>query len=423
MKKIIFIVFISLVSVAFIQIPGAKTTTQPYYSGEAISFRGDVIIGTVNTGALELFKLENNNISKVNLIQSPESKYPKFYDLAFQKKNGRAYLYLTNGRYLYEYDVSDPRNLRLVDKLKDNSWDFFVNISNFGDKIATVGTNGLKVWNSENKVINSFKVHYTTPDNIRLTNNGNFIYKIYGNKFRIIDSFYREISQELALNISDEHIRNPYFDDATGAFFAVDDDYLNKIYLDGRVEKFKHTSNLAYDVDGLNNSEYIYFSDGVGIVKSRKSDLNPVDWRYTQGDGGGSGWAMGLRVVNTINGDNIIVFNGSSIIAYDHNLDPIASYGASEKEYFEAEPPIIKADRYRAFSGQEIYIYGQNFGNDELIEIEFNGERWQARTNNKGVFSARIIVPEVRYSHKNYDIKATGMTSDLSCSVSFTVLE
>jgi hypothetical protein len=377
----------------------------------------------VNTGALELFTLENNRISRVNLIKSPEPKYPKFYDLAFHEINRRAYLYLTNGRYLYKYDVSDPHNLKLINKLKDNSWDFFVNITNFGDKIATIGTNGLKIWNSESQLVNSFKVNYTTPDNVKITENGNFIYKVYENKFRIIDSFYREIAGETNLQISDEHIRNSYFDDILGTFFVVDDEYLNKIYLDGRVEKFKHISNLGYDVHALDNDEYIYFSDGVGIVKSRKTDLEPIDWRYTQGDGDGNGWAMGLRVLNTNNGDNIVLFNGSSIIIYDHNLEPIDYYLAQEEQYFEADPPEIKADRYRAWSGEEIYIYGNNFGNDEFIEIEFNKEKWQARTNNKGVFSARITVPEVRYYNKNYDIKATGMTSGLTYSVSFTVLE
>ena len=409
--------------VVFFQIPGAKSTIKPYYSGEAVSFRSKVIIGTVNTGALELFVLENNIISKVNLIQSSEAKYARFYDLEFNEEFGRLYLYLTNGRYLYKYDASDPYNLSLINKLKDNSWDFFVNITGFRDNIVTVGTNGLKVWNPENQVINSFKVKYTTPDNIRLTNDGNFIYKIYENKFRIIDSSYREIIQETNLQINDEHIRNSYFDDISGAFFVVDDEYLNKVYMDGRTERFKHISNLGYDVHGLNNSEYIYFSDGLGIVKSRKSDLNPSDWRYTQEDGGGNGWAMGLRVVSTRDGDNIILFNGSSIIVYDYNLEPIASYGASEQEYFEAEPPSIQADRYQAFSGQEIYVYGRNFANDEFIEIEFNEEKWQSRTNNEGVFSARITVPEVHYYSTNYDIKATGMTSSLSYSVSFTILE
>jgi len=423
MKKIYILAVFILILVVFFQIPGAKSSLQPYYSGEAINFRGKVIIGTINTGALELFSLENNHISKVNLIQSPELKYPKFYDLAFSEVDNRVYLYLTNGRYLYKYDVSDLHNLKLVNKLKDNSWDFFVNITSFGDKIATIGTNGLKVWNSNNQVINSFKVNYTTPDNIKITENGNFIYKIYENKFRIIDSFYREIAQEVDLQISDEHIRNSYFDDVSGAFFVVDDDYLNKIYLDGRVDKFKHISNLAYDVDALNNSEYLYFSDGVGIVKSRKSDLEPIDWRYTTEDGGGNGWAMGLRVVGTNNGDNIIVFNGSSIVVYDRNLEPIDYYMASEEEYFEAEPATIKADRYQAWTGQEIYIYGQNFANDEFVEIEFNKEKWQARTNNDGIFSARITVPEVHYHNKNHDIKATGMTSSLSYSISFTILE
>ena len=58
-----------------------------YYSGEVINYNGKIVLGTVNKGVLELFKLQNNIIYKTNVIQSDNAEYPEIFDLLFSKED------------------------------------------------------------------------------------------------------------------------------------------------------------------------------------------------------------------------------------------------------------------------------------------------------------------------------------------------
>ena len=58
MKKRIFlaITFVSLASLFLLVTPG-KSRLKSYYSGDAISYRGQIYVASTNTGSLELFRL------------------------------------------------------------------------------------------------------------------------------------------------------------------------------------------------------------------------------------------------------------------------------------------------------------------------------------------------------------------------------
>ena len=142
---------------------------------------------------------------------------------------------------------------------------------------------------------------------------------------------------------------------------------------------------------------YVYFSDGIGIVKIRKSDMAPVDWAYTTELGAGSGWAMGLRVVENTQGQEIvIVFNGSSLLVFDSDLNLIDSYNAGEAIMPAPEPLFLSVDKNRAAPNSLLSLRGNGFGANEEIKIKFAGNNYIAQTDQTGFFKTIITVPEVK---------------------------
>jgi hypothetical protein len=125
MKKVLIIpVLLAVLCSAFIIQP-TQGKNMPYYSGKAVSYNGTFYVGTTNTGDFELFALSNGQLNKVTDIQSNDQESHAFCDVLFQKADGNLYAYLTNGRYLYKYDISNPLAPVVLMKIKDNSWDWF----------------------------------------------------------------------------------------------------------------------------------------------------------------------------------------------------------------------------------------------------------------------------------------------------------
>lgn len=422
MKKYIkFLAVFVLILAIFFVISKAKSDVKPYYTGEAINFQNKIIFGTANMGVLEIFQLENSRIIKKNVIKSDDDKYADFSDLIFNIENNRLYIYATNGRYLYKYDATYLDSLKLIKKIKDNSWDWFYSLSKTNNRIVTIGTKGLKLWNYNPDIVNSYEIYSTQSKNIGVSDNVDFIYRLNEDNFQVIDGLRRNVVASANIDIKDDHIRNMYNDEVNGGVFVVSDTALKRILFDGSYFEFRHTSDYGYDVDGVDGSEYVYFSDGIGVVKIREADMAPIDWIYTSQLGNGNGWAMGLRVVPHSYGEVVIVFNGSNILALDNNLNLIDYHQAREGEMIMVDPLSLRADKYWGWAGSYVYVYGKGFGFNEEVEVEFINSRYEALSDKDGSFSIRITVPNANPG--KYDIKATGFISKKTYSVSYEVVK
>ena len=429
MRKKIFIVILPVVLVlallaGVIIAPKAKSQITPYYSGEAVNFNNEIYIGSTNTGFFELFKLIDNRIARVGTIFSKDPANSYFLDTELSKENGRLYVYLVNGTYIYKYRMNYDMSLELIKRAEDNSGEYIFGISKFGDNIITIDKKGIKVWNSDLVITNSFKDEVNFSDNLAFSENGNYFFNIYFEYFAIVESFYRNIINGADLNTNDFHARRPYFDNIEGAVYLVDDSRLQKYYLDsGIAAEFNHISDLGYDVDGLDGRSYIYFSDGIGIVKNRKSDLRPEDWVFTTDIGPGNGWAMGLRAVEYGSGEAVIVFNGSSILAFDDQLSLIDYYGAREigdyEDGFNYEPLYLNINKNWGFPGSYVNLNGGGFNSNEELEILFLDDKYYAKTDENGRFSIDLRVLPVKPGLT--DIKVNGLISGLTYSISFYV--
>lgn len=420
-KGKIFLLAVCLAVVAVLM-PKAQGEILPYYSGDAVVYFDRVIFGSANTGALEIFTLINNEIFKTNHIVSDDRDYFVFHDLAFHIEESRLYLYAVNGRYLYKYDVSNLADARLLEKKQDNSEDLFFGIGAFGEHIMTVGTRSIKIWNKNMQVVSDYFVNIKFPRSIALSPNGNYLFDTTGSSLKIVDAFYRNIISETPFSINQENDRFPYYDPAEGATYVVGDASLKKIHFNGGAEEFNHISDFGYDAFGLPGRPHVYFTDGIGIVKVNKSDMRPIDWAYTTALGAGNGWAVGLRVVADSMGEKAIVFNGSSILAMDNELNLIDFYAAQD-EYnvpLIKEPLNLTSDKRAAFPNNFVNLSGSGFGFNEELEIAFADDKYYARTDREGRFRIMLKVPDVK--PRIADIKVDGQVSKLTYSITFEIL-
>ena len=219
-----------------------------------------------------------------------------------------------------------------------------------------------------------------------------------------------------------EHNRIIYNDEKTGMIYLVDDEALKKIDFAGNVQNiFYHISDVGYDVAGLDNRSYIYFSDGIGIVKSSKADLEPISWSFTPSLAAPDGWAIGLVAVAQGSSDKVIVFNNSSIIVFDENLEMIDYYESIEEELGPREMLFLAVDKDRAAAGSLISLRGGGYGVSEELDIRFESLKESVQTDKDGRFVKIMTVPEVIKPPIKTDIKVIGKNTSLTYSISFLI--
>ncbi|MFH1413165.1 MAG: hypothetical protein ABIG10_04060 [bacterium] len=427
MKKVILLSALAIV-LAGVIISTGTAKTKSYYSGDAINYNGQILIATTNTGSLEIFKLDNNELKLITKFRPEDIKWNIFYDAMFDQENGRLYLYVTSGRYLYKYDATNPDNMILRKQIKDNSWDWFGALDKVDGRLATKGTKFIKIWNSDLQVIDSFRfVNKENPYNIRFGYNHNYIFNIINNKLQIFDRKEREIVRNLDLKYSQETgNRQLHADSLDNMLYVVDDEGLKKFGLFGGFYKIlKHNSGFGYDVIYSSDSESVYFSNGIGVYKAKKSDLSLITNFDNSEINIANSWAMGLKRIQADFGEIIVVFNNSNILVLNNELKPIAKAIATEEDTeFKISELWLNVDKNNAYVGQVITVNGGGFIANEDLKISLEKRIIEAKTDNNGTFSAIIRVPEIIFRKEDSirkDIKVVGQKSGLSYSIAITI--
>lgn len=421
------IVVLAAIAWYFLSADTVQGRQRSYYHGDAINFNDRIVFGTTNQGAAEIFTLENGRIVRHAAFRSFHAVYSKvdnYYDLCWSEEAGRLYLYLVDGRRIYKYDATDLNDLRLLKEVKDNSWDWFMSVGRYGDRIVTTGPKGAKVFDKELTVIDNHPVNTLGQGNTALTTDQKFLVALEDGLLTIWNARFHGIAATAEITANTKAARAPYIDNLEGAIYVVDDESLKRYDLDGRVtDLFYHISDIGYAAAGFAGSRYVYFSDGIGVVKMDKSTFEPVDWSYTTELARPEGWAMGLNVVPGAGGETVIVYNNSSIIAFDQNLDLIDDYEATGEEYGPMETLSLRTDIPSAPSGTYIRLTGTGWGEAEELAVYFNGQRTFARADSGGRIDLDLLVPEKQTDKPLYtDIKVDGRKTKLTYSVSFTIV-
>ncbi|MFH1326280.1 MAG: hypothetical protein ABIH48_02320 [Candidatus Falkowbacteria bacterium] len=418
---------------------------QSYSTGDAIVYHNEIIIGSTNTGVLEIFKQSGNEIVKQANIVSFSNKYDRFFDVAFSQEGDKLYAYIVNGGYLLKYNISNTTQPALISSIKDNADDWFMRVQRINDYIVTTGSKGVKPWNFDMQVVDN----YVNPDknyNVSLAKNGQFLFDVKtdynsdteNDLIKVIDTSARKVIADEQIVLNHNYDRQVYFDSDRQLVYIVGDRVLKQINLKTKaVDNFKHAGGQGFSADGIAGKDYVYFSDGLGVVKIGPN-MKLIDGVHIYKLAVADSWSMGIRALDYNGQDRVVVFNHSNIMVLDGNLDLVAYY--KPQEYAPQtgidnvkEPLSLSLDKNRAPRNTQISLHGTGFGAYEELSIEFlkrdrlMGESIKAQADANGGFSKIITIPSdmpagiSRVSAINGDIKVTGLSSELNYSIGFTI--
>ena len=343
-------------------------------------------------------------------------------DIFFNEEDGELYAYLVNGRYFYKYDLTAPEAPEVVRKTKDNSWYWYNGVKKKGDKVITLGNKGVRVYTEEGVVTDSYDIVNNVAENVSFSQGNNFLFHMNDDHLEVFDTASREnISRIKYINVSeDPHGREIYNDSQESLIYLVGDGLVRAVDFQGNtVKSFDHTGSQGFDIIPSSDSDHVYFSDGVGVVKANKNDLSPQSWKFTTDLARSNGWAMDIETVDTGNEEKLVVFNNSSILVMNKDLELIASAAAERTDYSPVEPPHLNLDKNRAAPDSTISLSGGGFGLYEDLEIYFADEKFEAEADGNGSFSKMIEVPTVL--PMKTDITVVGERTDRNYSISFKI--
>jgi len=427
--KLIFILsVIFIITAGFVLFPriayNASGRIKPYYSGDAISYNGRLLIASTNMKGVEIFEVKDNIIYLLKNFSSFDAAYsgkPDFNDVIFKVEIGKLYLFLSDGRYIYKYDLADINKPVLVTKVMDNAYDWFFSLSLCGGNLLSQGTKGLKIWNNDLNVIYSNPLASQEAKNVQLDPACKFIFNVNGDRIELFNRFGSYSLPLINIKANDNHYRKILFNNDNYSFYVVDDFSLKQFDYAGEIlNNFNHISRLGYDVVASADSRYIYFSDGIGVVKSLKGNLKPVKWTYTTDLGGKNGWAMRIFAIKNNEGEKLIVFNNSNILVLDENLKKVDSYNASEPDNSPIGLAKISVDKNFSTIGQWITINGQGFVAHEDVKISLGDNYFYPKADDYGKFTYNMQIPSVKFGLQN--LTAEGLSSQRTFSITFNVV-
>jgi len=396
-----------------------------YYSGDAISYNGRLLIASTNIKGVEIFEVKNNRINLIKNFSSFDAIYSgssDFNDVIFKVETGRLYLYLSDGRYIYKYDLADINNPLLLRQVMDNSYDWFQSLGRCGDNLITKGTKGLKIWNNDfNVIYSNDTINNSEPKNLQLEAACKYTFNINGDKVEVFNRFENYNFPSINIKANENHYRKILFDNNNSSFYLVDDWSLKQYNYEGKVLKnFTHISSSGYDVVASADQRYVYFSDGIGVVKSDKSNLKPVKWAYTTDLGGKNGWAMRIFAIKNNDGEKVIVFNNSNILVLNENLEKVDSHVSTEPDNSPIGLAFISADKTIASIGQWVNISGRGYIPHEDIKISLGDNYFYPKADDYGKFTYRLQIPSIKSGL--HDLTAFGLSSSRTYSIGFKVI-
>lgn len=428
MKKFIAAVLLAVtIGLSWVTNAG-QTSTNAYYSGDAAFFEGRLRVITANRGFLELFSLDGDSL-KLDARFKPTKETgmltDSFNDAILAPESGRLYVYASSGNRLYKYDLTDSINPRLVASTIDNSWDWYGRLDFNNGRLVTIGSKGLKVWNSDLQVIDAYKVvNNTNPYNVRLSDDNKFIFNISAGRLEIFDRSVRAMTGYFGLHTkTDAGNRRVAYDDAAGMFYLVDDARIMKLSSTGDIYKsMKHDSKLGYDAVLSADKQSVYVSNGSSIAKLDKMSFkfrNAFENRDLKNP---HAWAMGLAVANQNGNEMVVVFDNDRILVLNGNLGLVAQAKFDftvEPEAKRPEPLKLQVDKNTAAEHSQILLTGAGFAPNETLNIAFAGLSLNALADSNGRFERKLFVPKTELTRT--DIKVVGQTSGLSYSLGFII--
>jgi hypothetical protein len=420
MKKIIVagvgLLALSAILAATLTNDGLEAKLKAYYSGDSLEFKGQTIVASTNTGRVELFVLENGQLAKKSSFGfngDDRTGHDGFYDVAMKYEGSKLYAFLVDGYWLYQYDITNLSQPVLKTKIHDNSWDWFLGVRVVNGGVVTIGTKGVKLYNSKLEVIKTYAEYNQHQYGIQIDWAGKTLVNILDQKVKALTTAYKQLFEQ-AIASKESHGRKPAI--LSDRVAVIDDKYISVYSLDNRLLKqVEHKAKFGYDIVASADERYYYATVGSAILKLDAETLEIIKRVDTSNFVTKEGWAMGLKRA----GNRLTVWNGSSLVVLDQNLRFLGGTKATAEAIKPHQGVSIKLGSPNGLPESPLRINGTNFGYNETVNIDFAGRLSSVQTDDDGSFSTMVYVPSVKQGAQL--INFTGAKSAIKYQVSFIV--
>ncbi len=338
------------------------------------------------------------------------------------------FLIIATGRYLYRYDISDPKAPKIEyrrDLYLFKRGQFRIGSVNVlaGNKefLFGAGSNGVRSFNIDNLFLNKI---YTFDRSYGLAADDKKLYVITETKGLVFDIASGLMLVETDLENKDKMNRSPYFDNFSNAYFPSDRGLvkINTINLkkESYINPVPKTENYSYGVTVLPSGE-IYYVNGHGVTMFDKN-FKKIKFLHTAKSDlyGANSWAVSVTAAKIGTREIVIDFNKSSILLSDKNLKVISQY-KYKKLYSDSitSDLIITTSTNHALFGEKINLKLFGFWPNENVSVAFGKNNYSLKVDNQGYASADVTVPY--QNNRSVVIQAVGDDSKFSYQTMFAI--
>lgn len=422
---------VTAVSLNFVLILGsflvaANILAEPdkeYRFGQIIIINDKNYLIASNKEFAEIIEINaDNKLTQISEVHGSEA----VTDLYADRYLNKYFLVTATGRYLYRYDISDPKAPKIEfrrDLYTFRRGQFRIGSINVlagnKDYLFGAGSNGVRSFFKDNLFV--YKI-YTFDKSYGLAADDKNLYVITETKGLIFNIASGKKTAEVDLENKDKLNRTPYFDNLANAYFPSDRGLVKINTANHETKSYLNpvpkTENFSYGTAVLPDGA-IYYVNGHGIAMLDKN-LNKIKFFNTSKSNlyGVNSWAVGITAGKIGTREIIMDFNKSSILLLDKSLKVLSQY-KYKKSYSDniTQDLKITASAYRASAGQKINLKLYGFWPSETVAVTFGGNSYSIKVDNQGYASTDLIVPD-----KASVIQAVGNDSKFSYQVSFMVL-
>lgn len=398
-----------------------------YRSGQVMAINDKNYLIANNKEFAEIIEIKADNkleqVSEVHGADKIESLYAGQY-------LNKYFLIIATGRYLYRYDISDPKAPKIEfrrDLYASRRGQFRIgsvsSLAGNKDFLFGAGSNGVRSFNLDNLFLDKI---YTFDRSYGLAADDKKIYVITEAKGLVFDIASGLKLAEADLENKDKINRLPYFDNFGNAYFPSDRGLVKINTVNQEKKSYSYlnpvpkTENYSYDVANLPSGE-IYYVNGHGVAMLDKN-FNKVKFLHTSKSDlyGANSWAVGITAVKIGEREIIINSNKSSILLLNKNLKVLSQY--KYKKLYSGNITFdlkITASVYQGLSGQKINLKLYGFWPNETVAVTFGKNNYSIKVDNQGYALTDLAVPY--QSSRQTIIQAVGDDSELSYQTVFAI--
>lgn len=408
-KKIIIFLTLAVLLIGatfYFTAPGAESEEQKEYrQGQIIFIGGENYLIASNKSFVEILKITSDDklvqVSEVRGMDQVRDLYAYYYE-------NNAYLIVASTRYMWKYDISNPLFPKVLlqrDLYEWHNWGltegrgtvgsiYFLTGNN--DYIFALGANGVRGFGKDNLL--HFRI-YTKEKSYGIAVDNDNILVLMDGKAQLFDIETGEMVREyLNMENVQPETRRPYID-YLGNVYSLVDNGLAKI--SGFSEKRYYSPTepgikFSYAVKALPNGK-TYYANGYGLAGFDK-DLKKLGFLFSANGykyGTGS-WAVSLDAAEVKQGSRVALFNKSSILWLDENMNVLyqykytPAYSASAQISTELK---ITASRYSGSPNTPVTLSLYGFWPNETVKVDFGSNSYNVNVDNFGYGQAEMTVP------------------------------